>query len=56
MLIAAEVFVPLRIFFCRFLSEYRISLFLVWAVVPRLTIWVFKKIQIGGKRYADQYK
>jgi integrase len=33
----------LRIFFCRFLSEYRTSLFLAWAVVPHLTIWIFQK-------------
>ena len=33
----------MRIFFCRFLSEYRTSLFLAWAVVPHLTIWIFQK-------------
>lgn len=37
-------------FLCLFLREHRISLLLALVAVPHLTIWIFQKIQIGGKR------
>ena len=43
------VWQPLRFFFCRFLSRDRISPLLALGVAHRLPIWIFKKIQIGGK-------
>ncbi|MBR3604625.1 MAG: hypothetical protein IKL52_01190, partial [Candidatus Gastranaerophilales bacterium] len=42
---------PLRFFFCRFLLESAVGLFLICGVVLRLSIWIFyiSKIQIGGQ-------
>ncbi len=50
-LITVKVKEPLRFFFCRFLSECAAGLFLLLAVVRRLSnldFYIFK-IQIGGK-------
>ena len=49
--ITVEVTEPLRFFFCRFLSECAAGLFLLLAVVRRLSNldFTFSKIQIGGK-------
>ena len=43
---------PLRFFFCRFLSDYAIGLFLLLDAVRRLSnlIFTFSKIQIGGNK------
>ncbi len=40
----------MRFFFCRFLLESAVGLFLICGVVLRLSIWIFyiSKIQIGG--------
>ena len=51
MLIAVEVLVPLRLFICHFLSEYRIKLYLASAVVAHLNLNFLKEIQIGGTDY-----
>ena len=49
-LITVKVTEPLRFFFCRFLLESAVGLFLICGVVLRLSIWIFyiSKIQMGG--------
>ena len=48
----------MRFFFCRFLLESAVGLFLICGVVLRLSIWIFyiSKIQMGGifKKYAPR--
>ena len=48
--ITVKVTEPLRFFFCRFLLESAVGLFLICGVVLRLSIWIFyiSKIQMGG--------
>ena len=46
MLIAAEVFIPLRLFVCRFLSQHRINLLLALGAVAHLNLNFSKKFRL----------